>query len=282
MNIAQIVIVSLVFTIFFYLIFPIVYVKAYGRVNEEKAKKLALLNSIVWGFIFIIIGIATDMYPTIGVASTTPFTYYFVAKAILIDRSKTNDDATEEVDDNTQGEFQEDKPKELQEKPKELQEKVSEKLPNVKQNEVKREVIHNDAKIEDKNAKSLKNKPLKREATEPQEKKSVVKRSRPIEKQAHVVKEGNVKNLFKIYLTNKESQRPEKYRNLYIVDEYIESIERVIRWENYNGWADVINNINRLCVEYSSYGSKAKFGAIFNDSIIKALIKFKDFLQGEW
>ena len=60
---------------------------------------------------------------------------------------------------------------------------------------------------------------------------------------------------------------------------YVNRIENVITWEKYDGWDDVAKYINKLCIEYSEYGSKAELGARHRNSVINALKKFKEFLE---
>ena len=75
---------GLILSVFVYLIVPIVWVKFNGRVEEKKAKKIALWNSICCAILFVIIGIAIDMTPSQNGTMFAPaFLYYFIAKSIL-------------------------------------------------------------------------------------------------------------------------------------------------------------------------------------------------------
>ena len=80
--------IMLFITVFAYLVFPIIYVKTNGKVSEKRGKKIALLNSAVCAFIFIIMGFVIGLTPTSNGSMLAPaFFYYFIAKSILIDRS---------------------------------------------------------------------------------------------------------------------------------------------------------------------------------------------------
>ena len=78
-------IIDLVLTVFGYLIFPIIYLFGTGRVERSKAKKIALINSIVCAIIFSIIRyvISGDFSISIPVGVG----YYFLVRAILTDKS---------------------------------------------------------------------------------------------------------------------------------------------------------------------------------------------------
>ena len=91
--------VALFLTAFVYLMFPVVYVMAKGKVNTKKGKKFALLNSFICAGIFFFITVIIITSDTnlpggeIGGYSLAPaFLYYFIAKAILTDKNLQNDD----------------------------------------------------------------------------------------------------------------------------------------------------------------------------------------------
>ena len=91
--------------------------------------------------------------------------------------------------------------------------------------------------------------------------------------------EGNMKELFKNYLINQGYKEFTPSGNPSTVFDYAKRIEKVIYWEHYDGWDDVAKNINKLCVEYSEFGSKADLGATSHYSVINALRRFKEFLE---
>lgn len=85
-------IISLLLTALAYLIFPALYVFFKGKVPEKKGKKLALINSIAWELIFTIAGASLNLEPTTtGSMFAQGFFYYFIAKRILIDYEKEQD-----------------------------------------------------------------------------------------------------------------------------------------------------------------------------------------------
>ena len=96
--------VTLLLSIFAYLIFPICYRYSNGKVNEKKGKKLALWNSIICEVIFTTIGFAVGVEPsTKGSMFAQGFFYYFIAKRIMIDYSLTNE-SNENLKDETENE----------------------------------------------------------------------------------------------------------------------------------------------------------------------------------
>ena len=100
--------VALFLTAFVYLMFPVVYVMAKGKVNTKKGKKFALLNSFICAGIFFFITVIIIASNTnlsggeIGGYSLAPaFLYYFIAKSILTDKNLPNDDG-ESVNNKTE------------------------------------------------------------------------------------------------------------------------------------------------------------------------------------
>ena len=84
------ILLSLLLTIFVYLIFPIIYVKTNGKVPTKQAKKIALLNSIVCAVLFVLLGlIIDDGGASSGTSAAPAVLYYFIAKKILTDKEKT-------------------------------------------------------------------------------------------------------------------------------------------------------------------------------------------------
>lgn len=81
-----ILLVGLLLTMFAYLIFPLCYRFANGKVYEKKGKKLALWNSIICEAIFTIGGLLMGLgASTSGTMFAQGFLYYFITKRILID-----------------------------------------------------------------------------------------------------------------------------------------------------------------------------------------------------
>lgn len=83
------IVLSLLLTIFVYLIFPIIYVKTNGKVPAKQAKKIALLNSIVCAVLFVLLGFIIDGGASSGTSAAPAVLYYFIAKKILTDKEKT-------------------------------------------------------------------------------------------------------------------------------------------------------------------------------------------------
>ena len=91
------IIVSLILTVFVYLIFPCAYVGSVGKVPAPQAKKYALINSIIGALIFIIINVALGAENAVGAGGFAPAVlYYFIAKAILTEKEP------EQIDNNPQ------------------------------------------------------------------------------------------------------------------------------------------------------------------------------------
>ncbi|MGN1201517.1 MAG: hypothetical protein ACI4R8_04615 [Candidatus Caccovivens sp.] len=59
---------------------------------------------------------------------------------------------------------------------------------------------------------------------------------------------------------------------------YIKGIERVISWEGLESWSDIKYNIDKLCEIYGEGGPKEKLGRQSNNTIICALLRFREFL----
>lgn len=82
------ILVALSLSIICYLIFPICYRCARGKVGENKGKKLALCNSIICEVIITIAGFLIGVEAaTNGTMFAQGFLYYFIVKKILIDKS---------------------------------------------------------------------------------------------------------------------------------------------------------------------------------------------------
>ena len=80
--------IALLFTVVVYLIFPIIYVKKFGKVSESQAKKLAGWNSTICCLIFLVVGICIGLSPATNGTMLAPAVFYYsIAKSILIDKS---------------------------------------------------------------------------------------------------------------------------------------------------------------------------------------------------
>jgi hypothetical protein len=77
----------LFFTVFVYLIFPILYVLGTGKVSPQSAKKIAIINSIVGATFFIFLRSATGLDAIGGAGFAPAVLYYVIAKAILTDKT---------------------------------------------------------------------------------------------------------------------------------------------------------------------------------------------------
>lgn len=78
------IVLAVLLTALAYLAFPVGYYVVNGKVSEKKAKKMALLNSVICEAIFTIGGFAIGVAPsTNGTMFAQGFLYYFIAKAIL-------------------------------------------------------------------------------------------------------------------------------------------------------------------------------------------------------
>lgn len=62
------------------------------------------------------------------------------------------------------------------------------------------------------------------------------------------------------------------------VGQYISSIEKIILWESYSGWQDVVDNINVLVRNYEIGGIHSELGARGHNTVINALRRFKEYL----
>lgn len=70
-------------TIVMYMFFPIIYRIKKGGISEEKAKKIALINSIVIALIFIILKSASNSEGGAVVSGAPAFLYYYINKWYL-------------------------------------------------------------------------------------------------------------------------------------------------------------------------------------------------------
>lgn len=55
-------------------------------------------------------------------------------------------------------------------------------------------------------------------------------------------------------------------------------IDKIVYYENYKNWFDVIANINKLLIDYDIGGIKEKKGNISHRAVINALKRFNEFL----
>lgn len=105
---------DLILTLFIYLTFPVIYVAKKGKVERKKAKKFALINSIVGAIFFIILRIAIDPEGSPVTTFAPCVLYYFIGKAILTDKfyveNRANDnkdfinDSSDVIEYNTENE----------------------------------------------------------------------------------------------------------------------------------------------------------------------------------
>lgn len=86
--------ISLIFTVIVYLCFPVLFILFNGKVCVTKGKKFALWNSIICAAIFLFGGIIIGKEPNMNGTMFAPaFFYYYIAKAIMIDKSLTDIEA---------------------------------------------------------------------------------------------------------------------------------------------------------------------------------------------
>lgn len=79
--------ICLVCSIVVYLFFPLCYRYSKGKVNKNKGKKIALINSIVCAFLFIVLEIIIRLDPISGGIMFAPAVlYYYISKSILIEK----------------------------------------------------------------------------------------------------------------------------------------------------------------------------------------------------
>lgn len=79
--------ISLLISIFVYLLFPLIFVKVNGKVDVKEGKKIALINSIVCASLFIVIRGVIFGWHTAVTSFAPAVLYYFIAKCILIGQS---------------------------------------------------------------------------------------------------------------------------------------------------------------------------------------------------
>lgn len=60
--------------------------------------------------------------------------------------------------------------------------------------------------------------------------------------------------------------------------DYCKRIRFVMETENYLSFNNVVNDIDKLLIDYGPFGCKAKLGAISHNSVISALRRFKEFI----
>ncbi len=78
--------VGLLLTVIVYLFFPIIYISSNEKLPAPQAKKYALINIIVCAGIFIIIRTISGLDALAAGGFAPAVLYYFIAKAILIDK----------------------------------------------------------------------------------------------------------------------------------------------------------------------------------------------------
>ena len=62
------------------------------------------------------------------------------------------------------------------------------------------------------------------------------------------------------------------------INQYYWGINQIVNEEQYFSWQEVVNNINKLMVDYNTFGSKGHIGEMGHKSVINALRRFKEFL----
>ncbi len=62
------------------------------------------------------------------------------------------------------------------------------------------------------------------------------------------------------------------------INQYYWGIKQIINEEHYSSWQEVADNINKLMIDYNTFGSKGHIGEMGHKSVINALRRFKEFL----
>ena len=88
-----------------------------------------------------------------------------------------------------------------------------------------------------------------------------------------------MKEQFKKYLIKNGYSEFTPSGNPSTVYDYVKRIERIMSWEHYEEWSDVVKNIDKLCEDYSEHGIKSHLGTRSNSAVINALRRFKEFLE---
>ena len=78
--------IDLLFTIFCYLVFPVLYRVTEGTVDAKTANKLAIINSIIVCVIFCFFRAIITQGQEFASSFAPAVFYYFIAKAILVKR----------------------------------------------------------------------------------------------------------------------------------------------------------------------------------------------------
>ncbi len=86
----DVIMVGLIITGCAYLIFPICYRCANGKVNSKLANKIAIWNSVVVILIFCILRSAITLFQTFFGSFGPAILYYFINKAILSEKAKND------------------------------------------------------------------------------------------------------------------------------------------------------------------------------------------------
>lgn len=79
--------ISLIITVFVYLIFPICYKYTNGSVSPKVGRRIALWNSIICAIIFCLIRGIISGWQTVVTSFAPAVLYYFIVKLILIDKA---------------------------------------------------------------------------------------------------------------------------------------------------------------------------------------------------
>lgn len=99
-------------------------------------------------------------------------------------------------------------------------------------------------------------------------------------------KEDKTMNLSNTNMHNEQIDLIEKYKSwLYqkgykssTINQYYWGINQIVNEEQYFSWQEVVNNINKLMVDYNTFGAKGNIGEMGHKSVINALRRFKEFL----
>lgn len=87
---------ALFLSAFAYLIVPVCYRLKTGGINSKKAKKLALINSLIVGVIFLII--TATLFEDVTWSILPAVTYYYISKAILISKEEKKKEKVKELE----------------------------------------------------------------------------------------------------------------------------------------------------------------------------------------
>ena len=88
-----------------------------------------------------------------------------------------------------------------------------------------------------------------------------------------------MKDAFTAYLIERGyKQFTDTGKNSTVYD-YVKRIEKIMMWESYDSWNDVVDNIEHLCTLYGPGGAKEEYGKKSHNAVICALLRFKEFCR---